>query len=156
MRLLHHTTTLLISKGREGLLSIPSAHYHWLVVSTNNDQKYKKGAKLKQPDLLRISRIILSYPLVDCFELQGLLGLCSQNINKYSNKPAKGYEKIIFRSTNFTIFNPLWSPTHQQYITKNWMFGEDGGATYYIYRTRSAHTLFLNITKERSLKHLVL
>ena len=36
------------------------------------------------------------------------------------------------------------------------MFGEDGGATYYIYRTRSAHTLFLNITKERSLKHLVL
>ena len=24
--------------------------------------------------------------------------LCSQNINKYSNKPAKGYERIIQRS----------------------------------------------------------
>ena len=40
---------------------------------------------LKQPDLLKISWIFLSYPLVDCFEFRAcLLGRCfsSQNIKK--------------------------------------------------------------------------
>ena len=45
MRLLHHTTTLLISKGREGLLSIPLVHYHWLVVSANSGLHMKRSAK---------------------------------------------------------------------------------------------------------------
>ena len=55
---------------------------------------------LKLPDLLKISQIILSCPLADCFEFRAFLAsrfLCSQNIKKYSNKPAKGYERIIQR-----------------------------------------------------------
>ena len=55
---------------------------------------------LKYPDLLKISGIILSYHLADCFELKACLAgrfLCSQNINKYSNKPVKGCERIIRR-----------------------------------------------------------
>ena len=49
-------------------------------------------SRLKQPDLFQISQIILSYPLADCFEFQACLAgrcLCSQNINKYLNKPVK-------------------------------------------------------------------
>ena len=50
-----------------------------------------KATTLKQPDLLKISQIILSYPLADYFEFRACLAdrcLCSQNINKYSNKHA--------------------------------------------------------------------
>ena len=45
--------------------------------------------------------IILSYPLADYFEFRACLAgrcLCSQNIYKYSNKPAKGYKRIIRRT----------------------------------------------------------
>ena len=48
---------------------------------------------LKLPDLLKISQIICSYPLADCSEFRACLAgrcLCSQNINKHRNKPAKG------------------------------------------------------------------
>ena len=51
-------------------------------------------------DILKISQFILSYPLADCFEFRTSLAcrcLCSQNISKYSNKPSKGYERIIQR-----------------------------------------------------------
>ena len=52
-------------------------------------------------DLLKISRIILSYPLVDCFEFNACLAsrcLCSQNINKYSKYVAtKKYKRKILR-----------------------------------------------------------
>ena len=53
----------------------------------------------KVANLLKICPIILWYPLADCFEFRACLAgrcLCSQNINKYSNKPtAKGYIRII-------------------------------------------------------------
>ena len=56
---------------------------------------------LMLPDLLKISGIIFSYHLPDGFEFRACLAsrcLCSQNINKYSNKHAsKGYERIIPR-----------------------------------------------------------
>ena len=55
---------------------------------------------LKQQDLLKISWIILSYPLADCFEFRACLPgrrLCSQTINKYSNNPTKVYKRKIRR-----------------------------------------------------------
>ena len=48
----------------------------------------------------KCSGIILSYPLVDCFEFRTCLAgrcLCSQKINKYSNKPAEVYKRMIQR-----------------------------------------------------------
>ena len=53
---------------------------------------------LVEPELLKISLIILSYSLAECFEFMTCLAvrcMCSKNINKYSNKPAKGYKRII-------------------------------------------------------------
>ena len=50
--------------------------------------------------VFKFSWIIHSYPLADCFEIRTCLidkCLCSQNINKYSNKPAKGYKRKIRR-----------------------------------------------------------
>ena len=61
--------------------------------------------KLKQPDLFKISQIIVSYPLADCFEFRACLAgrcLCSQNINKYSNKPAKSSNHVSGYFTNTT------------------------------------------------------
>ena len=69
------------------------------------EQKHKIDQLFKQRECLpkalpkiarclKISRIILSYPLADCFEFRACLAsryLCSKNINEYSNKPAKGY-----------------------------------------------------------------
>ena len=50
---------------------------------------------LKKSDL-KISQIILLYPLVDCFDFRASLAgrfMCSQNINKYLNT-AKGFDRI--------------------------------------------------------------
>ena len=76
------------------IIHIGSDHY----LMVNNIIIFETG--FLKPDLLKISWIILSYLLVDCFEFRTYLTgrcLCSQNINKYSNKPAKGYERIIQR-----------------------------------------------------------
>ena len=54
---------------------------------------------LVEPELLKYL-IMLSYSLADCFEFMACLAvrcMCSKNINKYSNKPAKGYKRIILR-----------------------------------------------------------
>ena len=56
--------------------------------------------RTKKQGLLTISQIILSYPLADSFEFRACFAsrcLCSQNINKYSNKPTKGYKRMIQR-----------------------------------------------------------
>ena len=47
---------------------------------------------LKLPDLLKISQIILSCPLADCFEFRAFLArrcLCSQNRSKYQKSLPK-------------------------------------------------------------------
>ena len=44
------------------------------------------------------TQFILSYPLADYFAFKACFAgrcLCSQNMNKYSNKPTKGYDRII-------------------------------------------------------------
>ena len=49
----------------------------------------------------------ISYPLMDCFEFRACLAgsrcLCSQNLNEYSNKPAKG---IILRRSGYFKYIP--------------------------------------------------
>ena len=50
--------------------------------------------------------------MADCFEFRTCLAsrcLCSQNINKYSNKPTKGYKRMIqrFELDLTTYFNQL-------------------------------------------------
>ena len=58
---------------------------------------------LKLPDLLKISQIILSCPLADCFEFRAFLArrcLCSQNISKYQ-KILPNDSKILRRSGYF-------------------------------------------------------
>ena len=62
---------------------------------------------VKQPDF-KITRVILPYPFVDCFELMAFWAgrcLCSQNINKYSNKPPIWQEIIFRRFGYFSLFN---------------------------------------------------
>ena len=51
--------------------------------------------ELQQPNLLKISQIILSYHLADCFEIQGRQISVQPNINKYSNQQAQQYGRII-------------------------------------------------------------
>ena len=78
---------------------IPGIHIESLK-RNNNGKLYIKKPWGVWPDLIKISRIILSYPLADSFEFRVCLAgicLCSQNINKYSNKPAKGCERITQR-----------------------------------------------------------
>ena len=75
-------------------------------LGTENLQFHIKTSS-QASDILNIPRIIFSHPLADCFELMGCLAgrfLCSQNVIQLASKE---YEKIIFRSTNFTISNPL-------------------------------------------------
>ena len=64
-----------------------------IVPATKVKMKRFKKTPTKMPDLLKISRIILSYPLADCFGFRSCLAgrcLCRQKINKYSHKPLKG------------------------------------------------------------------
>ena len=75
-------------------------------------------AKVARTDLHKISRIILSYPLAECFEFRACLAgrcLCSQNIKKYLNKPAKGHERIIiwrFSDDLATLISILYGLPH--------------------------------------------
>ena len=63
---------------------------------------------LPDTKVVRSSQNVLNYsfiPLVDCFEFRICLAggcLCSQNINKYSNKPAKGKKEW------FKDFKKIW------------------------------------------------
>ena len=84
----------------ESTLAITSGKFTFPTNSKYSQNLHKLIRKyiLKQPDLLNISRIILSYPLADYFQLMiSLAGRCmsSQNINRYSNQPNKRYERII-------------------------------------------------------------
>ena len=51
--------------------------------------------ELQQPNLLKISQIILSCHLADYFAIQGWQISVQPNINKYSNKPAQQHGRII-------------------------------------------------------------
>ena len=73
-------------------LSLHRMTFHYLSQFPHYCRIFKKCSQ--------IYRIILSYPLADWFEYKFcLVGrfLCSQNINKYLNKPFKEYERIIPR-----------------------------------------------------------
>ena len=66
--------------------------------------------------LLRISWIILSYPLADCFEFRAYMAgicLCHQNINKYLNMPAKRLRKNNFKFLRRSVyFRTVMLPPH--------------------------------------------
>ena len=65
---------------------------------------------LKLPDLLKISQIILSYPLADCIEFSACLAggcMCSQNISKYSKKPVWKNNSKILRRSSYTLISTL-------------------------------------------------
>ena len=90
----------------------PNSLQHWSLFPMNFTSKLNKHSKLKicfvkqprryknEPDPCKIFWIILSYPLADCFDLN--LGhawpadVCAAK-NKNSNKPTKGYKRIIQR-----------------------------------------------------------
>ena len=59
----------------------------------------------------KIYQIILSYPLVDCFQFRACLAsrcLRSQNIYKYSNKPVKGVQKNNSKILRRSWYFDLW------------------------------------------------
>ena len=75
-----------------------------------------RSSSLMQPDLLKISPIILSSPLADCLEFRAYMAgicLCHQNINKYLNRPAKRLRKNnskFLRRSGY--FRTVMAPPH--------------------------------------------
>ena len=69
-----------------------------LAVETKNPKKLRYLCKAARPNLLKISRIILSYPLVDCFEFRACLAL--QRVWKNN--------KILRRSGYFKDCKPVF------------------------------------------------
>ena len=80
---------------------------HWILnlektLKKKKQSKFTLWQKSSQILLKSLELLSLSCPLADCFEFRACLAgrclcTCSQNINKYSNKSAKRYERMIQR-----------------------------------------------------------